>query len=216
MNSLSAITRKEGISILLIGVSFIAGFLAHHNSGSIAELFVASTPLYLTGLCIWTLVFHQEKTRYWWNACALILVGSLVIEIVGVETGFPFGEYQYGDALGTKFYGVPLVIAFNWLLLVYTGLTVGRLVFKNNALLQCLLGSGLVVLLDVHIEGKAPTLDYWQFASHYIPTINYIAWFVLSFVFQYLLLKSSPKFENKVAPFTFLFMFIYFMAFYIF
>jgi len=220
MISLSAITRKERISILLIGVSFLAGFLAHRyntglNGNIIASLFVKSTPYYLFGLCVWTLAFHQEKTRNWWIACALIVLGSYLIEVIGVETGFPFGGYEYGAMLGLKIFGVPLVIGFNWLLLTYAGLCLGRLLFKNQ-FLQCLAGAAFIVLLDLHIEGVAPKLDYWEFHNTFVPIENYLSWFVLCFLFQYLLLKSSPVFKNRVAPFTFVFMFLYFMSFYVF
>ena len=37
------------------------------------------------------------------------LVGMLS-EIIGVKYGFIFGEYSYGNALGIKFMGVPLII----------------------------------------------------------------------------------------------------------
>lgn len=217
MISLSDITRKERISIILIAISYIAGFLAHHTEGNIAELFRLSTPLYLSGLCIWTLAFHREKKRRWILVCVVILMLSILIEIIGVKTGWPFGQYYYGNALGPKLLGVPLVIGFNWLLLVYSSLILTRQVLKKSILLQCLVASALVVLLDVHIEGIAPKLDYWYFKENPVPTINFIAWFVLCFVFQWALVNSAEQraFDNRVAPFTFIFMFLYFMMFYL-
>ena len=42
------------------------------------------------------------------------------IEVIGVKTGFIFGSYYYGAAMGIKILAVPLLIGLNWSILVYS------------------------------------------------------------------------------------------------
>ena len=68
----------------------------------------------VTVLCGFGLsVGHALATRGPRTALVLVLVaagGGLVVEAVGVATGLPFGRYAYGDALGWKLAGVPVVV----------------------------------------------------------------------------------------------------------
>jgi putative membrane protein len=45
---------------------------------------------------------------------AITLVGSLAIEVLGVYTQFPFGNYAYASTLGPALFGVPLLIPLAW------------------------------------------------------------------------------------------------------
>jgi uncharacterized membrane protein len=62
-------------------------------------------------------VAHAALTRGLPAAGILLAVtalGGLLVEALGVRTGLPFGRYAYGDALGPKLLGVPLVIPLAW------------------------------------------------------------------------------------------------------
>jgi uncharacterized membrane protein len=48
------------------------------------------------------------------TAAALVVGGTLVLEAVGSRTGWPFGDYDYGDALRPTIAGVPLAVALAW------------------------------------------------------------------------------------------------------
>ena len=49
----------------------------------------------------------------------LCFITGMLAEILGVRYGFIFGEYSYGNALGTKVMGVPLMIGVNWCILIF-------------------------------------------------------------------------------------------------
>ena len=42
---------------------------------------------------------------------------GMVAEMLGVNFGYIFGSYQYGEALGWKLFGVPLLLGANWTIL---------------------------------------------------------------------------------------------------
>ncbi len=62
-------------------------------------------------------VAHAALTGGIRTTAAVVLVttvGGLGVEALGVATGFPFGRYAYGTALGPQLVGVPLVIPLAW------------------------------------------------------------------------------------------------------
>src|SRR5205085_950587 len=66
------------------------------------------------------------------------LVGSagalgFAIELVGVRTGRPFGRYRYGDGLGVKLGGVPLLAAAAWALMARPAWVVAGLIDERPA-----------------------------------------------------------------------------------
>lgn len=48
----------------------------------------------------------------------LFATGGFLAEVLGVQTGFPFGRYSYSKALGPSAAGVPVTIACAWLILL--------------------------------------------------------------------------------------------------
>jgi uncharacterized membrane protein len=51
---------------------------------------------------------------------------GLAAEILGVHTGFPFGDYVYSDSLGPRLAGVPIIVPLAWTMLAYPFLLLGR------------------------------------------------------------------------------------------
>ncbi len=140
----------------------------------------------------------------------------MVAEWIGVHGGYLFGTYSYGDSLGLKVGGVPILIGLSWASLVLiTGVCSNHL--SENKTVRMLIGAALMVSLDFFIEASAPIFDFWTFADNVAPLRNYLAWFalglVLHFVFQRSQLTGSKRFSVHVALAQFLF-FTYFSLFY--
>ena len=83
-------------------------------------------------------------------------------EWIGVHTSWLFGSYYYGENLGIKLGGVPLLIGVNWAVL---SLISADLVKKLNTskYYKALLAASLMVGLDLLMEYAAPSLDFWYF-----------------------------------------------------
>ncbi len=113
-------------------------------------------------------------------------------EAAGVATGQIFGEYTYGPTLGWAWRGVPLLIAFNWVLVVHGAFCLsGRAVPSSLGIWRkpgIVLATGVVaVIFDFLMEPVAIRLDYWRWAGDAVPLQNYVAWFaiaVLSAIFH--------------------------------
>ncbi len=143
------------------------------------DWFITKTPfnLLLTGgLLMWYYpIENVQKTI----PVIIIYVVSLLIEWVGVHFGFLFGAYSYGNNLGFKIDGVPLLIGVTWATLILsTAAIADRLV--QPIYMKIIVGALLMVFMDFFIETSAPPFDFWVWAEGAAPLRNYIAWFGVS------------------------------------
>ena len=125
----------------------------------------------------------------------VIFIGGYLIEYIGVHTGIFFGDYQYGDALGTKLYGIPLIIGVNWYAIVVSSASIARK-FSNNAYAQVIMTAILCTLMDYLIEPVAIRYGFWNWNQSDIPLSNYIWWFVFSVIFAAVYIFSS-RYKNR-------------------
>jgi bisanhydrobacterioruberin hydratase len=111
------------------------------------------------------------------------------VEAAGIFTGKIFGSYSYGETLGPKFLDTPLIIGINWALLVFTTYEItGNL--KVNVLFRMLSAALMMVFYDFFLEQVAGHLDMWHWKNQAVPLQNYIAWFIVSILFQALIRVS--------------------------
>ena len=170
------------------------------------------------------LLFHQEYSKSFIMTVIGIFLVGFFIEVVGVHTGIIFGKYWYGETLGTKVLGVPLVIGANWLLLIYCSATFTQFFFEilkkylpkksnlDNTILKSVFASFLMVCLDLLIEPVAIHLDFWHWQHEQIPTQNFQAWFLLAFVLSYIFFKEKSAKSNLMAVLLFFLQFAFFIS----
>ncbi len=127
-----------------------------------------------------------------------VFVLGYLVELLGIVTGFPFGNYHYGEALGFKLYGVPLIIGVNWFMLVMGSGFLARKVVSNSWL-QVLGAALLMVVVDYPIEQMASTLDYWHWEENNIPLSNFVGWFIVAIIMQVLFVKYMKRETNRMA-----------------
>jgi uncharacterized membrane protein len=156
------------------------------------------TPLNLLLTLGLVLAFHRHWSKAFLVFAGVVLLTGFLAEIVGVHTNLLFGHYQYGQALGPKLWQVPLVIAANWLLLVYvTGNLVQALTLAWWA--KAGLAAGLMVLLDLLIEPVAVVLDFWTWEHYRIPAANYWGWLGVGLLLQLYFQRARLAKGNPLA-----------------
>lgn len=128
----------------------------------------------------------------------IIFCGGFFAELLGITTGFPFGDYYYGNNLGPKIVGVPFIIGLNWWLMVYTSSELSNKI-TSNIYLKVLFTGLFMVTLDLLIEQVAPTLDFWYWKEEHIPLNNYLAWYIIGCAFSFLWEKTRNSEANKTA-----------------
>ena len=181
-------TYKRPFSVFLIWL-FVVSALIGIGMGYVSW-FIPKTPLNLVlGAVLLFLNFPINNVKILAIWCFAFIVG-MTVEIIGVKTGVLFGEYYYGNNFGAKFIGVPYLIGVNWAVLSFITAAIGNKWF-TKPLPAALTGAALMVFLDVFMEQMAGKFDFWHFKDGIVPMQNYLTWFVVAFLLQYLILKSS-------------------------
>ena len=162
----------------------------------------------------------------------LFLISSVIIgfvaEVIGVNTGFLFGNYHYENLLGISLCGVPLIIGINWFVIIYcSGNCMHTLLQKmisrtstdaNNppaalkALSVIVDGATLAVFFDWVMEPVAVKLGFWKWESGSIPLYNYISWLLISMLILLIFHFSNFKKGNKFAINLFLIQLMFFLV----
>ena len=180
----------RSLSIFIVWLVNISGFFGILSDQK--DFFLSSSPYVLT-VTLFLLVVNNSLEKKFLLRLFYIFFLGLTVEIIGVNFSFFFGEYKYGDNLGIKIFDVPVVIGFNWvLLIILTGNFADR-IFQKSILGKVLFGSTMMILLDLLIEISAPKLDYWEFTINPVPFSNYFWWFVFSILFHLIYQPSKNK-----------------------
>jgi putative membrane protein len=127
----------------------------------------------------------------------LPIVLGFIIEVIGTNTGWPFGAYTYGTALGPRLLQTPLMIGVLWWVLIRAWYDVaGR--WTGSPWVRSFITGTAMVSMDLLIEPVAIELGFWAWEGAAVPLSNYIAWFVLATVFARLTASGDTK--NPISP----------------
>ena len=197
------VTLGKVIILLLHGVGLVGLSLPETR-----EYFQMLTPVQLLTTLILVLFYH----RGWNDAFPIFAAAAFWIgfgaELVGIHTGYLFGDYVYGEVLGPKLWEVPIVIGVNWFILAYlTGSVFHRV---PNDYYAAFLGASAMTALDYILEPVAVNLEFWAWKWEQIPVENYVAWFGVSFIIHLIWRKANFEKENPIAIFLLLTWIIFF------
>lgn len=153
---------------------------ASHVLDATRGLMLSMTPWVLLALGLF--VMHPDaldRNRRLLVWVVPLYAATFAAEAVGVATGAVFGDYSYGPTLGLKALDVPLVIGFNWVLVVLGATVIARMYLRPRWQVV-LAAAALTTAFDVAMEPVAMALDYWDWAVGHVPLQNYVAWFAIS------------------------------------
>lgn len=152
--------------------------------------FVMLTPLNLLLLSVVYLITSDKVKRPLLYALPALM--GFLVEMLGTNTGFPFGEYSYSSILGPGLLGTPFLIGVLWWVLLRSFNDLFSRISSNKTIISLATGLGML-LLDIFIEPVAIGLGFWEWQAAEVPLENYMAWFVLSFVFTRLTMDGQVK-----------------------
>jgi len=155
---------------------------------------------------------HDELNLKFCCFFLMIVMGGWLVEYIGVQTGQLFGAYYYGHTLGFSVKQVPVIMGFNWFMLIYAAGVSMRKLRINSLLARVLGGALLLVILDFLIEPVADQLDYWHWLNKETLIQNYCCWFIAGAVFLLAFELFDFKKQSMVAPALLACQFIFFAA----
>ena len=198
MNLIKYSISTNLICILIIWIFHLTGIIGILYGNS--EWFINLTPLNLS-VSFFLLVYVNKnyfKTILFIFSCFFI---GMISEILGVNFGVIFGDYQYGGALGYKLFDVPLLIGANWAILTISCSALSATLFES-VFIKIIMGVFLMVMLDAVIEPIAPILDFWEFDGGKAPLKNYLGWVIVAFplncIYHILNIKVNGSFTHHL------------------
>lgn len=203
---------KNRPSFIAMGVILILHFVGIFGLHSIySDYFVLLTPLNLMITFLLILPFKSNTSSRLIVFFLFTFALGMLVEIIGVRTGIPFGSYYYTSRMSLTVFGVPLMIGINWFILTYGLISGVNYLTKNGSFIwKVLLSAALMTFMDLFIEPFAIRHQLWVWESADVPIQNYIAWFVVSSIIFSLGFKIIPKERNRVAAFTIIVFFLFF------
>jgi putative membrane protein len=183
------------------------------------ENFMMLTPINLLTTFIIAVYADKNKNAGLYLVLAFSYLFGFFLELLGVQTGVIFGAYTYGETLGPKIWGTPLIIGINWAMLVYASVSISNSYFEQfPTIVKAAIGATLMVLLDIFIEPVAVEFDFWEWTPPapmnkliVAPLENYIVWWLAAFLLNYLVQIIVPAIKNRAIEVLFYLQLLFFI-----
>ena len=188
--------------ILACVLSLVAAYFAIHypdiegaSVGSYLSTFLIALP---SAVALFLYLGPRRATL----SLITLSILAYAIEALGVATGFPYGAFYYGDALGPRLAGlVPYLLPLSYAPLVVGAITAAWGI--RLRLLHILFATLLLAWMDAVIDPGAVSLGYWtwpQGGLYYgVPLTNYAGW-LLSGVLATTLLLATGRWSETPRP----------------
>lgn len=141
---------------------------------TIATIYVGATAM----------VLHAYLSYGFKYASRYLILAALFgyfIELLGLNTGWPFGVYTYDSSLGFAIFGVPLVVPFAWVMMIHPCLVAARRVTSKWTFLY---GGALLAGWDLFLDPLMVSAGRWTWevpGAHVpfvpdVPLSNFFGW----------------------------------------
>ncbi|MBN31309.1 MAG: hypothetical protein CL845_04870 [Crocinitomicaceae bacterium] len=200
--------------MILLHVVGVTGILAGYG-----QYFLDFTAVNLLVNGILALWADWEERHWTWIAA---FGGGLAVEVIGVQTGYLFGLYSYGTALGPMVAGVPLILGVLWWISLtgcgwWADVLMGRLQLGTESfgrkLFRALTGATLMTAFDGLIEPVAIQAGWWAWEGVNVPWFNYASWWSISFIFYLLPRQRRENIGTGFLVGIFVFFFVFLNCF---
>jgi putative membrane protein len=135
----------------------------------------------------------------------LVVLGAfaLAIESFAVLTGWPYGEFSYGDKIGAKVFGVvPWTVPFAWSPLLLAAMAMASR-WSQSPRAKIVIAALFLVAIDLVLDPAATAQKFWVWKTpgfyYGVPTINFFGWF-LSGVIGAWLFSNFARTNEKTPP----------------
>ena len=206
--TLENIRKKPNILIGILILYFSVGILLFSLELT-RPLFRALTPWSLILSFAAILLFQKEWSLRLGIAFLAVFLATLMIEIIGVNTGVLFGSYAYGPAFGPRILHTPILIGLNWLILIYCSAAIVNHHLRHS-LIRLLAASMLMVAYDLILEYVAPIMGMWSWDTPYPGIRNFLMWFGVALLMHLIFQLLGIQIRNKPARYLFFVQMLFF------
>lgn len=134
------------------------------------------------------------KTGWSWARLLTVLgfvtAVTLLVEVIGTATGYPFGEYTYTEFLQPQLFHVPLLIPLAWFMMIPAAWAVVQRFYPHRVRFAVMAGLAFTAW-DLFLDPQMVAWDFWVWhqpgAYFGIPLLNYAGWFATAFAISWVL-----------------------------
>jgi len=148
--------------------------------------------LLIAGLIVITL--NRVHWHLWWVVAP---IAGFLSEVIGVQTGWLFGSYSYGQGLGPEVAGVPLLLGLLWLMMLWGSWSLIAWLQLPAKWMRVVLAATAMTALDGLIEPVAIRAGWWSWntTGGDVPWSNYLSWWAVAALL--LAFAPTPKKESE-------------------
>lgn len=130
--------------------------------------YVTIGAIYAGALAMLLHAYYSFGLRYASIYLVVTILFALLVEQIGVTTGWPFGDHSFDSSLGARIYNVPLVIPFLWLMLGHPILVAARRVTQQWAFIY---GGAIMMAWHLFLDPQMATTKRvtWIFTGSHVP-----------------------------------------------
>ena len=182
------VARRSSVSVVvcLFGAGVLAQVCYPLTSGTARDALTVITVL-LVGAAALVHSYVSYGSRTLVVLALVCVIGGFAIEVLGVRTGVPFGDYRYTGGLGAGVFGVPVVIAFAWPMLAWPAALAARRLCRSFAA-RVVVGAWALAAWDLFLDPQMVAAGHWAWAdptAHLpgvaaVPLTDYAGWLVVS------------------------------------
>lgn len=210
---LSQFTLSTSRVLVYVTIIYITGLIGL-SLPITRPLFVFLVPFNILMSVGLLLLFHSPWNWRFVLVMAGIGIAGFFAEFWGVNTGFLFGAYHYEGGLGIHWLGIPLILAPNWMYMIYTTGYMAQRFFSNDVA-RILAGAILMVVYDLFLEPSAIEFNFWHWEAGYVPLRNYAGWFGLSIFFHAVFQRFVPSPQNRIAIGIYIIQLLFFVSLFV-
>lgn len=202
--SLERFVRSRRFDLAVVVPLVGAALLAAGTTGVIPRGLAAAPPLLVAGTLAMRLPLVAgllpALDRRAVAGLAALAAWAYGVEAVAVATGWPYGHFEYGVALGPRVAGVPAALALFYLPLVANAYLLALLLLGPRARRRAVrLPAALAVLLavDLVLDPAAVAVGFWSYAAggpyYGVPLSNFAGWVLTGGVSVAVLDATLPR-----------------------
>ncbi len=197
-------------------VFFLVGIFLHLVPAlSFIPEYITDLFLFAANAIVFIKILKMNRTGFFLLFFAAAWLITFFAEALGTASGEIFGVYHYGNTMKIQVLQVPLIIPFNWVMLVLGMTSLVRSLRPAAWIVPVLAALGLV-LFDYTMEPVAMKLDYWNWQDQHIPFQNYLAWFIIALGISAATVLARIRIENRLLRYFVVIQWIFFLFLHVF
>ncbi len=140
-------------------------------------------------------VFGYAWANFRMRALLLFAVAfgfGVIVEFIGYQTGFPFGEYSY-TTRAPNLLGVPIIVPLGWFAFSLIALSV------SPVKARMWIAPWALVAWDIGLDPLMVNRGVWAFADgryYGIPLSNFIGWYAAGVALVWALMRLEPRLKQ--------------------